>query len=93
MTSFLREVAAKDQRPSEWREREEAALFHDADATDMAHDAAHALAENRSGAVRYGFATQVVVVMDEDAERAACTWTCCPDGARGSRRHRPDRDR
>jgi type IV secretion/conjugal transfer VirB4 family ATPase len=69
MTSFLREVAAKDQRPSEWREREEAALFHDADATDMAHDAAHALAESRSGAVRYGFATQVVIVMDEDAER------------------------
>lgn len=70
MTSFLREVAAKDQRPSEWREREEAALFHDADATDMAHDAASALAESRSGAVRFGFATQVVVVMDEDAERA-----------------------
>jgi type IV secretion system protein VirB4 len=69
MTSFLREVAAKDQRSSEWREREEAALFHDADATDMAHDAAHALAESRSGAVHYGFATQVVVVMDEDAER------------------------
>ena len=68
MTSFLREVAAKDQRPSEWREREEAALFHDADATDMAHDAAHALAESRSGAVRYGFATQVVVVMDDDAD-------------------------
>lgn len=68
MTSFLREVAAKDQRPSEWREREEAALFHDADATDMAHDAAHALAESRSGAVRYGFATQVIVVLEEKAE-------------------------
>ncbi|MDQ6635835.1 MAG: hypothetical protein M3Z10_13875, partial [Gemmatimonadota bacterium] len=70
MTSFLREVAAKDQRPSEWREREEAALFHDADAADMAHDAASALADSRSGAVRFGFATQVIVVMDEDAEQA-----------------------
>lgn len=68
MTSFLREVTAKDQRPSEWREREEAALFHDADATGMAHDAARALAESRSGTVRYGFATQAVVVMADDAE-------------------------
>ena len=69
MTSFLREVASKDQKRSEWREREEAELFHDADATDMARDAAHALAESRSGAVRYGFATQVVVVMDSDPEQ------------------------
>lgn len=69
MTSFLREVAAKDQRASEWRERQEAELFHDRDATDMAQDAAQALAENRSGAVRFGFATQVVVVMDEDADQ------------------------
>jgi type IV secretion system protein VirB4 len=68
--SFLRDVASKDQGRSEWRERQDAELFHDRNATDMTRDAAEALAENASGAVRFGFATQCVVVADPDPVRA-----------------------
>jgi len=48
-------------------------LFLDHDARAMAHDAAVALAASTSGAVRYAFATQVVVVMDCDASHATAT--------------------
>ncbi len=69
--SFLRDAATNDDTRSEWRERRDAELFHDRDATDMARDAADALAENASGAVRFGLATQCIVVADADPARAA----------------------
>ncbi len=46
------------------------ALWQDQDARTMAEDAADAAAENAHGDVRFGFLTQVAVVMDEDAARA-----------------------
>lgn len=67
--SFLRDVASRDPARSEWRERQEADLFHDRDATDMTRDAAAALAENASGAVRFGFVTQCVVMTGTDPDR------------------------
>ena len=45
-------------------------LWMDRDARGMARDASDAAAENASGAVRYGYVTQVVVVTDPDAGRA-----------------------
>lgn len=67
--TFVREAASKGQR-SEWRERQEEELFYDRDATDMARDAAEALAENSAGSARFGFTTQVVVVSEQDPELA-----------------------
>ena len=69
--SFLREIAGGDDAvASARRERQGEQLFYDQDATAMASDAAQALAENAAGAVRFGLATQVVVVADDDARRA-----------------------
>ncbi len=45
-------------------------IFLDHDARHMAHDAAAAIAENASGAVRYCFFNQVILVMDREAARA-----------------------
>ena len=69
MGTFIREAASKGEK-SEWRERQEEELFNDRDATDMARDAAEALAENSAGSVRFGFATQVILVSAEDTELA-----------------------
>ena len=69
--SFLGEMAGgADHKQSERRQRQDEELFHDQDAMAMARDAAEASAENASGAVRFGLSTQVVVVADEDPERA-----------------------
>lgn len=65
--SFLREMASKGDKPVRQQETDE--LFHDQDSTEMARDAAEAAAENSSGAVRFGYVTQVVVY-DEDPRRA-----------------------
>jgi type IV secretion system protein VirB4 len=48
----------------------DAELFLDHDARHMAQDAGEAVAENASGAVRFGFFNQVVIVTDTDAGRA-----------------------
>lgn len=48
----------------------DADLFMDHDARRMAQDAGEAVADNASGAVRYCFYNQVIVVMDADAVRA-----------------------
>jgi type IV secretion system protein TrbE len=48
----------------------DADLFLDHDARRMAQDASAAVAENASGAVRFCFFNQVLVVMDADATRA-----------------------
>lgn len=68
--TFLREVAGKDEATSEWKQRQQEELFYDRDATDMARDAAEALAENASSRVRFGLTTQVIVTAAENAERA-----------------------
>lgn len=71
MGSFLREIAGGDDPVAEARrERQGEELFYDQDATAMARDAAQALAENASGAVRFGLCTQVVVVGDAEAHLA-----------------------
>jgi type IV secretion system protein VirB4 len=71
MGSFLREVAAgRDPVTLAARERREEEFFHDRDATRMAKDALDALAENASGAVRFGFFTQTIVVADARPEVA-----------------------
>ena len=48
-------------------------LWLDQDAKGMARDAAEATSENASGTVRFCYVTQVVVVTDPDADRAART--------------------
>ncbi|HYM97075.1 MAG TPA: hypothetical protein VET26_07235 [Candidatus Sulfotelmatobacter sp.] len=69
--SFLGEIAGgAEQGRSERRQRQEEELFHDQDAVAMARDAAEASAENASGAVRFGLSTQLVVVADEEPDRA-----------------------
>ena len=68
--TFLREIASKEGSHSEWKQRQEEELFYDRDATDMARDAAEALAENAASAARFGFTTHVVVTGDDDEERA-----------------------
>ena len=69
--SFLREIASKSEGAAATRRQDkEEEFFYDQDATRMARDAGDAAAENASGAVRFGFATQVVVVADEDPRAA-----------------------
>lgn len=69
--AFLREVTgSSDPVTADRRDRQGEALFYDQDATAMARDAAGALAENSAGAVRFGLATQVIVVAERDARRA-----------------------
>lgn len=71
MGTFLREVTgSNDAATAVRREQQNEALFYDQDATRMARDAAEAAAENASGAVRFGFATQTILVADEDPRRA-----------------------
>ncbi|MDQ6829365.1 MAG: hypothetical protein M3081_10910, partial [Gemmatimonadota bacterium] len=65
VSAFLREMSGgKDL--SDRREARNEELFYDAEKSRMAKDAAAALAENSSGRVRFGFATQVIVVANED---------------------------
>ncbi len=66
--SFLSEMTSKGDRSARQQETDE--LFHDQDSTQMTRDAADAAAENSSGAVRFGYVTQTVVVHDEDPRRA-----------------------
>lgn len=69
--AFLRDVSgSSDPVAAERRERQGEALFYDQDATAMARDAAAALAANSAGTVRFGLATQVVVIAERDARRA-----------------------
>lgn len=65
---FLSEMASKGDRSARQQETDE--LFHDQDSTQMTRDAVEAAAENSSGAVRFGYVTQVVVVYGEDPRRA-----------------------
>jgi type IV secretion system protein VirB4 len=69
--AFLRDVTGgSDPVTADRRERQGEALFYDHDATAMARDAAAALAENNAGTVRFGLATQVIVIADPEARRA-----------------------
>lgn len=71
MGSFLREMTGgNDAATVARREQQNETFFYDQDATAMAKDAALAAAENASGASRFGFATQVVVVADPDERHA-----------------------
>lgn len=66
--AWLQEIAGdakKDRATSA-----DADLFIDHDARQMAQDASAAVAANASGAVRFCFFNQVLVVMDSDAKRA-----------------------
>lgn len=67
--SLLREITGGDTR-SERQQQQEEELFYNRDATQMAQDAAAAAAANASGAVHFGYATQVVVVAHESAALA-----------------------
>lgn len=70
MGAFLRDVTgAGDPLSAARREQQNEALFHDGDASRMAHDAAAAAAANASGVVRFGYATQVLVLSDDDPAR------------------------
>lgn len=67
MGAFLRDIAgASDPVTAARREAQNEALFYNQDATSMARDAAGAAAENASGAVRFGFVTQTIVLADRD---------------------------
>lgn len=67
MGTFLRDMtSASDPVTAARREAQNEALFYNQDATSMARDAADASAENASGAVRFGFATQTIVLADRD---------------------------
>lgn len=69
--AFLRDIAGGDDpAAAARRDRQGEELFYDQDASAMARDAAAALAENAGGRVRYGFATQVVVVADTSATQS-----------------------
>jgi len=71
MGAWVKDVAAKQSSstPNAHVAANEE-LFQDHDAVRMARDAGEAAAEHASGAVRFCYATQVVVVMDQDAEAA-----------------------
>src|SRR5215208_244226 len=69
--SFVGELAGgQENGKSDTRQRQREELFYDQDAVDMARDASEAAAENAAGAVRYGLSTQVIVLSDEDSDRA-----------------------
>src|SRR5207248_6708799 len=63
--AFLRDLTSNKEK-SDFARREEEELFGNQDARAMLRDLNGALAENATGAVRYGYSTQVVVVADED---------------------------
>lgn len=67
--AFLGDLAGGNKERSA-RQEETEELFTDQDSTQMARDAAAAAAENSSGAVRFGYVTQTVVVHDSDPRRA-----------------------
>jgi len=67
--SILRDIASKDSVRTERRAAQDEQFFHDVDKTRMAIDAADAIGENSSGTVRFGFATQAVVLADVDEAR------------------------
>ena len=69
--SWVRDVAATQSStgPTAQAQANEE-LFQDQNAVQMARDAAVAAAENASGAVRFCYATQTVVVMDPEAANA-----------------------
>jgi type IV secretion system protein VirB4 len=69
--AFLRDVAGGDDpAAAARRDRQGEELFYDQDASAMARDAAAALAENASGRVRFGLASQVVVIAEPSAMEA-----------------------
>ena len=67
--SFLRDIASTSA-PSDWQRQQEETLFVDQHASAMARDVADAMAENASGAVRFGLSSQVVVTWDRDPDVA-----------------------
>lgn len=76
VASFLRELSTSaDGKGAVPSVTSNEALFEDRDAVDMTDDAAGALAINATGALRFGFATQVIVIAEDEArlaeERAA----------------------
>lgn len=82
--TFLRDIAgASDPVTAARREAQNEALFYNQDATSMARDAADAAAENASGAVRFGFATQTIILVDRDlaqvSEHAAAVTSALQD--------------
>ncbi|HWZ60613.1 MAG TPA: hypothetical protein VNW46_16645, partial [Gemmatimonadaceae bacterium] len=69
MGAWARDMAAKQgagSTPSSPQEQANEELFQDHDAVRMAKDAGEAAAELASGAVRFCYATQVIVVTDPD---------------------------
>ena len=69
--SLLREMGgAKDGAASVRQQQREEEFFYDRDATHMARDAGDASADNASGGVRFGFATQLVIVAEPTAGNA-----------------------
>jgi type IV secretion/conjugal transfer VirB4 family ATPase len=72
--AWAKDIAAKqssnDVTPTAQANEE---LFQDGDATLMVRDAAEAAAENASGALRYCYITQTVIVTDIDEARAGAT--------------------
>ena len=68
-TAWVQDLAARGSEARPPRPDDE--LWLDQDARRMAQDAADALAENASQAVRFVFHTQVIVVMDRAPERAS----------------------
>ncbi len=66
--AWLREMTSSGAAPHAPQMMEDAFLDHDAQS--MVRDASDALTENSSGAVRFGFTTQVMVVMEPTAARA-----------------------
>ncbi len=68
--AWLQELAGGGAAKRDAMQNADAELFLDHDARRMAQDAGEAVAENASGAVRFGFFNQVVIVMNTDAVRA-----------------------
>jgi type IV secretion system protein TrbE len=85
--AWVRDVAAKQASVASGGGNEE--LFQDQDAVRMTRDAAEAAAENASGAVRFCYCTQTVLVMERDAavadDVARSILAACNDRGYGGR--------
>ena len=69
LSAFVRDLMSNAEK-SDYKQRQEEELFGNQDATAMLRDLNAARSVNASGAVRFGYSTQIVVVADEDVDRA-----------------------
>ena len=69
-SALIREAATPSSRTRTVQKERDDALFMDGHAQTMVEDAAEAMARATSGDVRFGYHTGVVLVMEEEAERA-----------------------